>query len=123
MSVRWRIVGRHEDGRKLITLWGDELPWRYDAREEIFWVNSSDGKIKYVVARSRPQGLDRGRPPYRYWVAKAYEADQVINLGDEYMIADEGKEICQVFESARNSESKLPNAAVRLIEARLKRIK
>jgi hypothetical protein len=106
MTVRRRVVGRHEDGRKVVVTFGDEMRWKYDEEESIFHVVSDDGKAKYVVARSRPTHMDRGRPAYRYWVARVIMDGETTNLGDTYMIAWEGKEVCQIYESARHDHAR-----------------
>ena len=102
MPVRRVIVGRHEDGRKLVVTFGAEMPWKYDRNEDVFHVTSKDGKAKYAVGRQRPTGLDRGKKPYRYWGAVVSIDGEVTELGDTYMIAQEGKEVCQIYESARH---------------------
>lgn len=100
MSVRRRIVGKSSDGRRMYAISGDDLPWRYDVREDVFFVTSKDGRARYAVGRTRPTGLDRGRLPYPYWRAVVLLDDKMMDLG-EHMIAWEGKEVCQIYESSR----------------------
>jgi hypothetical protein len=103
MTVRRRIVGRHEDGRKVVVIFGDEMHWKYDPKEEIFHAVSDDGKVRYAVAKSRPTEKDRfGHRLYRYWMARAIEGGETTNLGDLHMVAFEGKEVCQIWESSRH---------------------
>ena len=110
MPVRQRIVGRHPDGRTVVMIAGDPMPWRFNDKEDVYYVTSKDGRAKYVVARSRPTGRDRsGHVLYSYWQARVrIDSDEIINLGDEHMIAWEGKEVCQIYESARNEANTLP---------------
>lgn len=102
MTIRRVVVGRHEDGRKLVVTFGAEMRWKYDDKEEVFHVISPDGKAAYAVGRQRPTGLDRGKKPYRYWTAVVSMDDEVTELGEAYMIAQEGIEVCQIYESARH---------------------
>lgn len=102
MPIRRVVVGRHEDGRKLVVTFGDEMPWKFDYAEEVFHVTSPDGKAKYAVGRLHPTELDRGQKPYRYWRAIVSMDGEVTQLGETYMIAQEGKEVCQIYESARH---------------------
>jgi hypothetical protein len=107
MTVRRKVVGRHEDGRTIVAVAGDELPWKYDKKEDVYFVVSKDGKAKYIVGRSRPTGVDsKGHKLYRYWEAWVKLANdkgesEMISLGDTYMISWEGKEVCQIYESSR----------------------
>ena len=101
MPLRRRVAGRSSDGRVLFAISGDELPWKYDIRREAYFVVSKDGRAKYAVARSRPEGWDRGRRPYAYWRAGVILDGEPINLGDRHMIAQEGIEVCQIYESER----------------------
>jgi hypothetical protein len=81
---------------------GDPLPWRFNPKEDVYYVTSKDGRAKYVVARSRPTGADSmGHKLYRYWQARVRLDDEIHNLGDEHMIAMEGKEVCEIYDSAR----------------------
>lgn len=113
MTVRRRVVGRHEDGRKVVVIFGDDMRWKYDEKEEIFHAVSDDGKIKYAVARSRPTGKDKfGHRLYRYWMARAIETKEneesvTTNLGDLHMVAYEGKEVCQIWESSRHEAKEM----------------
>ena len=103
MPARRRVAGRDKDGTILFTISGDDLPWRHDVHQEVYFYISKDGRAKYAVARSRPQGLDRGRPPYAYWRAGVILDGKPISLGDEHMIAQEGMEVCQIYESERQA--------------------
>ena len=101
MPVRRRVVGRSPDGRLLFAISGDDLPWKHDVHREAYFTVSKDGRAKYAVARSRPEGFDRGRRPYAYWRAGVVLDGKPISLGDEHMIAQEGIEVCQIYESER----------------------
>lgn len=111
MPVRQKVVARHADGRTLVMLRGDPLPWKHDLKAETFWVDVGDAQ--YAVQRTRPEGLDsRGHKLFRYWAARAKIDGKVFSLGDEHMIAQEGMDVCEIYESARhmpgsvNSQSK-----------------
>jgi hypothetical protein len=93
---------------------GDPMPWRFNEKEQVYYVTSPDGKARYVVARSRPTGRDKsGHVLYSYWQARVRLTDghgvgsEIINLGDEHMIAFEGQEVCQIYESARQEPKPL----------------
>jgi hypothetical protein len=102
MGIRRKIVGRAGDGRTVQVVIGDALPWKYDNKEDAFHVVSTDGQAKYVVAKSRPTGTDnKGHKLYRYWMARVNVEGETYNLGDEYMIASEGRDVCEIYDSAR----------------------
>ena len=103
MGIRRRIVARDNEGHTLEVITGDALPWRYDRKEDAFHVISKDGQVRYAVGRSRPTGTDsKGHKLYRYWVARALMGDAKVDLGNEYMVASEGIEVCELYESARH---------------------
>ena len=118
MTLRQRIVGRHPDGRKVVMIAGDPLPWQFNEKEHVYYVTSKDGRAKYVVARSRPTGRDRsGHVLFSYWQARVrIDGDDIINLGDEHMNAFEGQEICQIYESARREPKPLTHESKRLTD-------
>ena len=101
MTVRKKVVGRHEDGRKIVAVAGDELRWRYDVEREAYMHRTKDGVV-YAVQRTSPAGTDtKGHKLYRYWAARAMVNGEVIDLGDTFLIAWEAKEVCQIYESSR----------------------
>jgi hypothetical protein len=118
MPVRQKIVARHPDGRKLVMIQGDELPWKFNEKEDVYYVTSKDGRARYVVARSRPIERDRsGRMVYSYWQARVRIDDgEIINLGDEHMIAFEGQEVCQIYDSARLDPKPVTHESKRLTD-------
>lgn len=100
MPIKRTLAGRSPEGEKLYVVRGDPLKWARDPATGAFWVQTDDAQ--YVVARPGAPGTDsKGHSLYRYWGARARIKDEVINLGDEYMVADEGMEVCQIYESAR----------------------
>ena len=114
MPVRRRLVDRTEDGRTLYAISGDELPWKFNVQRDAWWVVSKDQRAKYVVYRPKPEGWDRGGLPFPYWKAVVLLGGKEIDLGDRHMIAWEGKEVCQIYDSARLDPKQLPEARKRL---------
>jgi hypothetical protein len=58
MTVRRRVVGRHEDSRTVVTIAGDPLPWKYDEEEDVYFAVSKDGRAKYAVGHAVKAGTD-----------------------------------------------------------------
>lgn len=106
MTVRRKIVGRHEDGRTVVMMAGDPLHWQYDPKQEAFVHQTKDGVV-YAVKHTRPTDKDKfGHKLYRYWVARVKIDGEVHDLG-EHMLALEGQEVCQIYESARHEIKEL----------------
>ena len=123
MVVRRKLAGRSEDGRKVYVVTGDPLPWRYDRKEDAHHTISKDGRAKYIVAKSRPgETKDKfGHKLFRYWEAWVKLADEhgkseMINLGENYMLSLEGKEVCEIYDSARLEPKQLPSEPLKLEE-------
>jgi len=127
MPMKSEIVGKDADGNDVVMVWGDDLNWAHgfvegpSRQQKEYYRAQGRGGAHYVVSRDLATRLDnKNKPIFNYWYATMHVDGKTTHLSTEFMSAYEGQEICQIFESERDTRAhELKNALAR-IESKIK---
>lgn len=108
MPMNKQVVGKDEDGKPVVMVWGADLNWAHgfvegpEHQQKEYYRAQGKGNAHYIVARDIAKKLDMfGKPEFKYWYVTMHVDGETINLPSECMNAYEGQELAQIFESER----------------------
>jgi hypothetical protein len=110
MAMNKQTIGKDEDGKDVVMVWGADLNWAHgfvegpEHQQREYYRAQGRGNAHYAVARDLAKKFDaKGHPIYNYWYVVMHIDGETINLPTEFMSAYEGQEVCQIFESERGA--------------------
>ena len=108
MPMHKRPIGKDSDGNTVNVIWGDDLNWAHgfvegpQQQQREYYRAQGVGGAQYVVAREP----SKGHFDFKYWYIVAHIDGQTITFPTECMNALEGQEICQIYESERDTRTR-----------------
>ena len=112
MPMKKVPIGKDSDGKPVNVVWGDDLNWAHgfvegpQHQQKEYYRAQGRGDAHYVVARDMGEKLDASKNPiYRYWYITMHIDGETTHLPTEFMVALEGMEVCQIWESERDTRA------------------
>ena len=99
------VVGQDQDGNDVLMVWGADLNWAHgfvegpQHQQKEYYRAQGKGNAHYVVTREMSK-------EFKYWFITMNIDGKTENLPTEFMSVYEGQEICQIFETERDTHAR-----------------